>query len=257
MIIDAHTHIGFGKAIDARPASLIASMKKAGIDKAMVFAGRINQCSTEAMLKAIEPFGDNLVGVGAISPLATKPSLKTVDGWLAKGLIRGLKFYPGYEYFYPYDRSIRPYLKLLAEYKRPAIFHSGDTFSKVHVAKLKYAHPLHIDDVATELPDLPVIIAHVGYPWVIDAGEVCYKNKNVYVDCSGFVYGEFNEKNAAHFTEIIGQYAKIAGGTDRVLFGTDWPISDQSSYVKVARSVFGAKAQDVLSGNAKRLFGLS
>lgn len=255
MIIDSHTHIGFGNAIDARPRSLVASMDKAGIDMSLVFAGRINQCSTEALLEAIEPFKDRLLPVGAISPLATRPSLKKVEGWLKKGTIRGLKFYPGYEYFYPYEKVVRPYLKLLSEYGRPAIFHSGDTFSKVHEAKLKYAHPLHIDDLATELPDLRVIIAHVGYPWVIDSGEVVYKNKNVYVDCSGFVYGEFTAESRAHFKDIIADHVRIAGTSDRILFGTDWPISDQTSYVKTARQVFGAKAEAVFSGNAKRLFG--
>lgn len=257
MIIDSHTHIGFGKAIDARPEALVASMKKAGIDKALVFAGRITQCSTAALIDAIAPYEGTLFGVGAISPLAAKPSLKTVDGWLAKGLIRGLKFYPGYEYFYPYEKVLRPYLKLLAHHGRPAIFHSGDTFSRVHVAKLKYAHPLHIDDLATEMPDLPIIVAHVGYPWVIDAGEVCYKNKNVYVDCSGFVYGEFTEKSRAHFKDIIGQYARVAGSMDRILFGTDWPISDQSSYVKTAKQVFGRAAERVFWRNAADLFGLT
>jgi hypothetical protein len=195
--------------------------------------------------------------VGAISPLAARPSLKTVHGWLKKRQIHALKFYPGYEYFFPYDRKLRPYLRLLADHGRPAIFHSGDTFSKVHAAKLKYAHPLHIDELATDLPDLNIIIAHVGYPWVIDAGEVCYKNKNVYVDCSGFVYGEFSADSEAHFKDVVAQYVRIAATDERILFGTDWPISDQSSYVGVCRRVFGAGADAIFSGTARRLFGLS
>jgi predicted TIM-barrel fold metal-dependent hydrolase len=254
-IIDSHVHIGFGGAIDARPASLVASMRKAGIAKAMVFAGRINQCSTEALIEAVAPHRDRLFPVGAISPLAKRPSLKTVGGWLEKGQIHAMKFYPGYEYFYPYDKVLRPYLKLLAEFKRPAIFHSGDTYSRVHVAKLRFAHPLHIDEIATEMPELPIVIAHMGYPWQVDAAEVVYKNKNVHADCSGFVYGAFDAKHRTHFADVVRDFVRVAGGTDRLLFGTDWPISDQSSYVAVAKKVFGADA-GVFSKSAIRIFGV-
>lgn len=255
VIIDSHAHIGFGGAIDARPQALVASMRKAGVAKAMVFAGRINQCSTDALLEAVAPFKGTLFPVGAISPLATRPSLRTVGNWLEKGRIHALKFYPGYEYFYPYDKVLRPYLKLLAEFRRPAIFHSGDTYSRVHVAKLRFAHPLHIDELATEMPELPIVIAHVGYPWVIDAGEVVYKNKNVHVDCSGFVYGTFKPEHRVHFADVIRDFVRVAGSQDRILFGTDWPISDQASYVSTAKKIFGNDPA-VFSKNAIKLFGL-
>jgi predicted TIM-barrel fold metal-dependent hydrolase len=255
IIIDSHVHIGFGGAIDARPASLVASMRKAGIAKAMVFAGRINQCSTDALIEAVTPYRGTLFPVGAISPLARRPALKTVGAWLEKGQIHALKFYPGYEYFYPYDKVLRPYLKLLAEFRRPAIFHSGDTYSRVQVAKLRFAHPLHIDEIATEMPELPIVIAHMGYPWQIDAAEVVYKNKNVHADCSGFVYGRFDEKQKAHFADVVREFVRVAGGAERLLFGTDWPISDQSSYVAVAKKVFGDD-RAVFSQNAIKIFGL-
>lgn len=256
MIIDAHTHIGFGKAMDARPESLVRSMRKAGIGKALVFAGRINQCSTEALLEAIAPYRGTLYAIGAISPLATRPPLRRVDRWLATGAIRGLKFYPGYEYFYPYERTLRPYLRLLEKHGRPAIFHSGDTFNKVRQAKLKFAHPLHLDDLATDMPDLKIVMAHLGYPWIVDAAEVVYKNKNVYADCSGFVYGRFTAAQRAHFGECFRQFVRIAGTRERILFGTDWPISDQASYVRAAKTL-AKEPEPFFSKNAAKLFGLA
>ncbi|HTM68853.1 MAG TPA: amidohydrolase family protein [Candidatus Binatia bacterium] len=257
MIVDAHTHIGFSGAIIADPASLAASMKKAGIDKALVFAGRINGCSTQDLLGALKPYRGILYPVGSLTAGAGKrPSKAQVEEWLASGAVHGLKFYPGYEYFYPQDDWLAPILELLAKYRRPAIFHSGDTYSRVHVAKLKYAHPIHLDEVAVEHPQLRVVMAHLGYPWIVDAAEVVYKNKNVFADCSGFVYGAFTAKNRAHFRECWREFVRISAAPERVLFGSDWPISDQSSYVRTMKDIAGPRATDFFSKNAVELFGL-
>ena len=91
MIVDAHTHIGFGGAIIADPASLAASMKKARIDKALVFAGRINGCSTKDLLAALAPFSGTLYPVGSLTAGGGKrPSKAQVEEWLASGAIHGL-----------------------------------------------------------------------------------------------------------------------------------------------------------------------
>jgi len=258
MIIDAHTHLGRpGGALDGRATDLLKSMDAAGIDKALVFAGRLNSISTKEVLDEIAPYRDRLYGVGSVS---VRPRGRNygrrhwaeVDALLKAGMIRGLKFYPGYEYFYPADEWLRPFLKKLVKYDRPAIFHSGDTFSKAGGAKLKYAMAIHIDDLATEMPDLKIIIAHLGYPFQREAGEVVYKNKNVYADCSGLFYGEASiEEMASTWDEFI----RVAGGESKILFGSDWPISDQKSYVEVVSKHFNT--EHLLSSNAMKLFGIS
>lgn len=260
MILDCHTHIGFGR-LDGRPSSLIASMETAGIDKSLVFAGKLGDCSTNRLLEEIQPYKGRLYAIGYASPekggwsmLATE-----ADTLLASGLIHGLKFYTGYEHFYPDDMAIRPFLELLLKHDRPAIFHSGDTYSGASRAKLKYAHPLHIDDIAVEMPNLKIVIAHMGYPWVIDAAEVCYKNKNVYVDCSGFVYGTFGDTEQAAFSDMWwNDFVRVAGSTDRIMFGTDWPISNQKSYLRaVKETLAGAEKDEILGNRAARLFGIN
>ena len=257
MIIDVHTHIGFNEVIDASAKDLLASLRRAKISKAFVLGGHINACPIPKLIQELEPHKGLLYAIGGISPLEpTTFSLEQLEQWLANGQLHGLKFYPGYEYFYPYENVVQPYLKLLVKYGKPAIFHSGDTFSRVHAAKLKYAQPLHIDDIATDNPELKIIIAHMSYPWVIDAAEVCYKNKNVVADCSGFVYGKFTPSSRSHFAEIVKQFLRVAGSSEKLLFGTDWPISDQQSYVRVVRSIVGKDAGKIFYENAAQLFGI-
>lgn len=257
MIIDSHTHIGSGGLINIPATTLIKSMKNAKIDKALVFAGRINNCSTENLLAETKKFKGKLYPVGSVSPLsAKKEKLGQVDHWLKNKEIFGLKFYPGYEFFYPDDAALRPYLKLLAKYDRPAIFHSGDTYNKAGGAKLKYAHPLHIDDLAVRLPELKIVIAHLGYPWTIDAAEVLYKNKNVYADCSGFVYGKFKKEDAECFKKIFADFLGRAGSAKKILFGTDWPLPDQAEYARVISKISGRNKENIMYKNAAELFGI-
>lgn len=247
MIIDCHTHIGFKEPLKASPQELLESMKKAGIDAACVYAGELNGCSTEKLLEEISSY-PNLYPIGSLSPLSpTRPSFAIVDEWLASRKIHGLKFYPGYEFFYPYDECVRPYLEVLAKYGKPAIFHSGDTYSKVQSAKLKYAHPFHIDELASEMPELKIIIAHFGNPWFRDTAEVCLKNAHVYSDCSGFVYGIFLDRDKLMFREALETFMDYSlvhtFGRLKLLFGTDWPISDQSDYMKFTGELFSSSQQ--------------
>ena len=257
MIIDSHTHIGSGGLIKISAPQLVKSMEKAGVDKAFVFAGKINNSPTEKLLIETKKYKGKLYPVGSVSPLsANRAKLAQVERWLKNKEIFGLKFYPGYEFFYPDDAVLRPYLELLVKYNRPAIFHSGDTYNKAGGAKLKYAHPLHIDDLAVRLPELKIVIAHFGYPWTIDAAEVVYKNKNVYADCSGFVYGKFKKEDSECFKKMFRDFLERSGSATKILFGTDWPISDQSSYVFLVKKISGRDRYDIMYKNAMRIYGI-
>jgi hypothetical protein len=149
----------------------------------------------------------------------------------------GVKFYTGYDCFNPQD--VIPQMEHLAELNIPMIFHMGDTLRSVKSARLRYAQPLIIDDIASDYPEITFVIAHMGYPWHKDtAAAVYYKNDNVYTDISGFVYGEFTSFTGSH---------------DKLLFGTDFPISDQSSYISSINEIVDAR---VLTNNVKKVFKL-
>jgi len=262
MIIDAHTHIHLDPGANGQEIKdLLAAMDDAGIDKAAVFAATINSLPTERVIAETEPHRDRLFVVGSVSPVMrgydTAPWI--VDDWLASGAVRALKFYTGYEHFYPADPRLRAYLSLLVKHDRPAIFHCGDLYDKIPGAKLKYSHPLAIDDLAAEMPDLKIVIAHLGSPWVADAAQVCYKNKHVYSDCSGFVYGAFDERQRSRFLGYWETFDDVTegGAADKILFGSDWPISGMRSYLDTVRSCAkdSDKIEKIFSKNAERVFG--
>ena len=77
------------------------------------------------------------------------------------------------------------------KYHLPVIFHTGDNWSTT--AKVKYAHPLRMDEVAVDHPEVRFVLAHFGNPWLIDAAEVVFKNPNVWADLSGLFVGSDKE----------------------------------------------------------------
>lgn len=259
MIIDAHTHIGH-KIIVAGPDQLVASMDAAGVTTSLVFAGHVNACPTQTLLNEIAPHRERLLPVGVISPLEKlEETATTLETMLRAKQLAAVKFYLGYEHFYPTDAVVRPYLELLEQHGVPAIFHTGDCYSKVGGAKLKYAHPLNLDELAVDMPKLTIVMAHMGNPWLVDGAEVCYKNENVYADCSGFICGDFDRHTRKKYVEEIRQFLEYVENPNKLLFGTDWPIANQAPYVWATEEALrgaSVKTELVMGENAARIYGV-
>lgn len=255
MIIDCHTHIGRNEHINSSAEDLLRSMDGSKIDKALVFAGKLNDAPNDFLLKEIGPHKDRLFGVAACHPddFVTAQTMDRFFEFLEESQVVAVKFYLGYDHWYPDNENIKRVLSILQQEELPAIFHTGDCLASIQHAKLKYAHPLGIDDIAVDFPNLKIVMAHMAYPWQREAAEVCYKNKNVYADMSGFVYGDFNAKEIRHFHKVVEEFTTIAGGTDKLLFGTDFPISNQKSYMDTVSDMIGMKA---VSENLHKVFNL-
>ena len=181
---------------------------------------------------------------------------------MKEGKVKALKVYLGYLHYEPYSTGYRRYYKVAAKYNIPVIFHCGDTYSRE--AKVKYAHPLKIDEIAVDYPDTKFVIAHLGNPWVMDAAQVVYKNKNVWADLSALVIGDAEafakyEKDGLLERELrrVKEAIDYAEGPEKFLFGSDWPLSPMGVYRDFVRRLFPEKEHAAVFGcNAAKLFGL-
>ncbi len=270
-IIDCHTHLGRNEYITSNVKDLLISMDEAGIDKTLVFAGTLNDCPNGYMFEQISPHKDRLLGVAAANELSNpnpfsanelsnpfaadlKHEARQIAEWYESGKIVACKFYTGYHHHLAGSESVRYYLEELNRVGCPAIFHCGGLYDLIEFGKLKYCHPFNIDDVAVDYRNINFVIAHVGSPFHREAAEVCYKNRNVYADISGFVYQSFNDQSIVRFNKMIDEVLEITLSDERLLFGTDWPIASQKSYVDTIPMT--KLSMEVLSENAKRAFKL-
>jgi predicted TIM-barrel fold metal-dependent hydrolase len=134
--------------------------------------------------------------------------------------VRGFKFHPSTQAFFPNDRLAYPLYEVIAEAKLPALFHTGQTGAGAGMRggggiRLKYSNPLYLDDVAVDFPDMPIILAHPSFPWQEEALSVATVKPQVYIDLSGW--------SPKYFPPILVQYANTLL-KDKILFGSDYPV---------------------------------
>ncbi|MGD9713353.1 MAG: amidohydrolase family protein, partial [Thermomicrobiales bacterium] len=131
------------------------------------------------------------------------------------GLV-GIKVGPNYQNFDPVGSEAFAIYARAEALGLPMLFHQGT--SPVSTADLDYAHPRHMDRIATRFPGLKVIMAHIGHPWQVDCLVVIRKHPNVFADISGNFYRPWSYYNAFRLATEWGVMHKI-------LFASDFPIA--------------------------------
>ncbi len=262
MVIDVHTHLNNyheERVRDVRECldNLQETMNRNGVDYALVLTSykvTEHRPSTRTVIEATADY-PHLSVVAGISYLNYKErDLREVSDYLKAGMVKGLKLYPGYEPFYPYDKRCQVIYDLAIEYGVPVMIHTGDTYSPQ--GKVRYSHPLNVDDVAVDNPELKIVICHIGNPWIRDCMEVVYKNKNVYADISGLVLGDFEDRFERFMLDQIREMILYAGEPRYLLYGTDWPICTMETYLKFMQGLeLSDKAREMIMWrNAADLF---
>jgi uncharacterized protein len=190
------------------------------------------------------------------------PDLKKIESGLGGMRYRCIKIYLGYVHRYANDPAYKPVYALAQRYGVPVIFHAGDTYDayRPQKAKLKYADPLTIDEIAVDHPKINFIIAHMGNPWIHTSAEVAYKNKNVYLDVSGLLVGDLSALDSEIVNEYVTKPIKWAfhyiENPEKILFGTDWSLVRIGPYVEAVQKAIPEKYWDnVFYMNAAKLFG--
>jgi uncharacterized protein len=177
-----------------------------------------------------------LHAIGVADPTRTgSDHFRKVEALLASRSVVALKCYLGYLHYEPAHPNYRRYYELAAKYRVPVMLHTGDTYSPR--AKLKYAHPLGVDEVAVDHPETRFVMCHVGNPWTTDAAEVIYKNMNVWADLSGLMVGtgevfasEDGREAAAELSHAVQRAIRYSERPNRFVYGTDWPLAPMVAY---------------------------
>ena len=165
---------------------------------------------------------NRLVGFCSIDPMRRKPQ-EALDRALDLGL-RGVKLAPTYQGFDPLGPEAFALYEQIAARGLPVLCHQGVTFVRRSV--LAYAYPRQLDEVALRFPETPIVIAHLGHPWIDDCVAVVRKHPQVYADVSALISRPMQLRAALI---LAGEY-RIA---DKLLFGTDFPFARIRDTVEV------------------------
>ena len=184
--------------------------------------------SNEEIAELAHKNSDVAIPFASISPHRGAEGVAAARRLIRDYKVRGFKFHPSVQEFFPNDRLAYPLYEVIAEAKLPALFHTGQTGVGAKTRggggiRLKYSHPLYLDDVAADFPDMPIILAHPSFPWQEEALSVATHKPQVYIDLSGW--------SPKYFPPILVQYANTLL-KDRVLFGSDYPVIAPEKWVE-------------------------
>ena len=176
---------------------------------------------------------DVLIPFASIDPAKGKAGAREARRLIREFGVRGFKFHPTMQGFYPNDRSAYGLYEAIAESGLPALFHTGQTgvgsgMRGGNGMRLKYSNPIYLDDVAVDFPDMPIILAHPSVPWQEEALAVAQHKPNVYIDLSGW--------SPKYFPPILVRYANSLL-QKKVLFGSDWPVITPDRWLKDFESI--------------------
>lgn len=162
---------------------------------------------------------DILIPFASIDPAKGKAGAREARRLVREFGVKGFKFHPTMQAFYPNDRNAYVLYEAIAEEGAIALFHTGQTGVGAGMRggmgmRLKYSNPIYLDDVAADFPDMPIILAHPSFPWQEEALSVATHKPNVYIDLSGW--------SPKYFPSILVQYANSIL-KHKMLFGSDWP----------------------------------
>jgi hypothetical protein len=209
--------------------------------------------SSAQIIADARAYDDVVIPFASVDPLAPGAASRLRE--LAAAGARGLKLHPSLQAFVPSDRAYYPLYEAAAELRLPIVFHTGQTGIGAGLPggrglKLRYSDPMLIDDVAADLPELTVILAHPSVPWQDAAISMATHKANVFIDLSGW--------SPKYFPP---QLVRAAGGLLRhkVLFGSDFPVITPDRWLAdFAELDIRPEARPlILKHNAARLLGLT
>src|SRR6185503_18101654 len=176
--------------------------------------------ANEEVAEVAAEHADVLIPFASIDPAKGKMGAREARRLIEEYGVRGFKFHPSTQGFYPNDRKAYGLYEVIAGHKLPALFHTGQTGFGAQMrggggVRLKYSNPMHLDDVAVDFPDMPIIAAHPSFPWQDEALSVATHKPNVYIDLSGWSPKYFPANLIQYCNSILRH---------RVLFGSDFPV---------------------------------
>ncbi len=176
--------------------------------------------------------------------------------------VKGLKWHPD-DGYYPNSEQSYAVLKVLNEFNLPLLTHTGP----LPTSRAKYSHPLHLDDVAVDFPNVQIIAAHMGDVLWRDWAAIAKYKKNVHGDLA--MWQLMAESKPALFRRNLRDILDIVGPS-KVLFSTDGPVYEaivtNKRWIELMRNLTKKnpdglrfteeEVEAMLGGNARRIFKL-
>ncbi|HXP94343.1 MAG TPA: amidohydrolase family protein [Candidatus Binatia bacterium] len=190
----------------------------------------------------------------AVDPFKGEGALREARHAIEDLGMLGFHFHPIMGHFAVNDRRFYPLFEVIDALKVPVMIDVGTTGMGAGMpggmgAKIRDAHPSAIDELAADFPNLTIVAAHPGWPWVDEMTAVALHKGNVYWELSGWAPKYFPPQLKVDIRSRL---------KDKVMFGSDYP---SLPYERIFREwgELGYKddvMEQIFHGNAERALSL-
>lgn len=235
----------------SQPAEIDAMLAAADVDLAVIMAEDAPLTTGLASSEYVADFCRQTERVRFFSSVNPMTALNAADRFerdVTELGALGLKLYPSYQWYYPNDPALYGIYARAVALDVPVTFHTGS--STFPGSRMKYAQPIHLDDVAVDFPDLKIFMAHAGRPfWYDEAQWMVKRHPNVYIDLASLP--------PKRLLDYLPDLERIA---PKVLFGSDWPAIPSTLAANIdqlrALPISDRAKEQILHENARRLLKL-
>ncbi len=248
MIVDCHTHIWespdqLGKAYpgmdrpnhqgtDQSGRMLDASAEEhllasEPVDRSFVLGFKSRyldaEIPVEMVARYVKRHPEKLIGVAGIDPTNLDEALDEMKRAHAEFGMKAFTVSPAAQAFHPADSRAMQVFSEAVRLKKPVLVDQGIPLSPA--SKMEFARPALLDEVARELPQLKMVVAHLGYPWIDECIVLLAKHAHVYADISSLLHRPWQAYNA-----LLAAYQY--GVIDKLLFGSDFPYAPAAKAIE-------------------------
>lgn len=253
-------HENNAETLEKALALLLSEMTNNHIDYAIIIPDNVENDSEIAGLNTAIQLTKgikNLFFLGSPEIIQRRsPDIDKYRSLLSQGVIKGLKFFPGHDPYYPTDVACLAYYEMCQQLNVPVVFHTGENSNNIKAAK--YNDPKHIVEIADKYPKLKIVITHYFWPQIEYCYEITKNSPNIYFELAGTADKEVLEKSGG--TEKMKKVLRqtILDRPGQVIFGTDWPMCSIGDHIDLVTSLNLSNdiREKIFSENAVNLYKL-
>ena len=280
MIIDFHTHVfppqikkNRSKYVDSDPCfailysnkaaklttadELIASMDKAGVDISVILnigwpTHELCVETNDYILESIARYPERLTGFCSVQPQSLEAALDEIER-CAKGGIKGVgEIRPDLQLFDLRDEEVmEPFVDMLKKHNLIMLTHTSEPVGHIYPGKGAVTPEMLYPFIASH-PDLTIICSHWGggLPFYALMPEVKKDMEKVYFDTAA--------SPLLYSPQVYEQAIQLVGA-DKILFGSDYPLLEQSRILGEIESLDLPEEikKQILAGNAQGLLDIN
>ncbi len=233
-------------------------MDEAGIERSLLIAVRAGrrgmpgafEIPYDTVANWCRAHPDRFSGLAGVDPYRGVQGLKDLDYAVQELGFVGAHLYPHWFSLAPDEALYYPYYARCVELDIPIMMQVGQNLIYQEDVRLpSVARPILLDKIAIDFPDLKLLGIHIGVPWTDEMIAMAWKHRNVYIGIDAYA--------PKHLPASLLHYMNTYG-SEKVLFGTDWPVIHPVRAVKEMRE-HGLRPESfarVMADNAREVFGL-